>query len=120
MYLFAFSSDHCDCQPVKPVTWAGRDECHGFVIKRQKIHYKRLPAPQIYRECQVRALICEGMRGWGLIFQFWPFVRLIGWSGRIIRPTTAVLASTVLPLIAMYMGVFQIYNTSITEGEHVL
>ena len=57
------------------------------------------------------------MRGLGLIFQFWPFVRLIGWTGRIIRPTTAVLVGPTRSvqyyfLGAMYTGIFQISNTN--------
>ena len=57
MYLFArFWCDHCDCQPVKLVT-PGRDECHGFVIKRQKIHYKRLP--------DLLWMSSEGINMWG-------------------------------------------------------
>ena len=36
----------------------GRDECHGFVIKRQKIHYKRL-TPDILR------MSSESINMWG-------------------------------------------------------
>ena len=35
----------------------GRDECHGFVIKRQKIHYKRLP--------DLLWMSSEGINMWG-------------------------------------------------------
>ena len=76
----------------------GRDECHGFVIKRQKIHYKRLP-DLLWMSSE--GINMWGNEGFGLIFQFWPFVLLIGWTRWIIRPTAAswyfYQVSTILP-----------------------
>ena len=57
----------------------GRDECHGFVIKCRRIHYKRL-RDLLWMSSE--GINMWGNEGFGLIFQFWPFVRLIGssWS----------------------------------------
>ena len=58
---------------------SGRDECHGFVIKCRRIHYKRL-RDLLWMSSE--GINMWGNEGFGLIFQFWPFVRLIGssWS----------------------------------------
>ena len=77
----------CICSPVMWSLWylgyklvtLGRDECHGFVIKCRRIHYKRL-RDLLWMSSE--GINMWGNEGFGLIFQFWPFVRLIGssWS----------------------------------------
>ena len=93
----------CICSPVMWSLWylgyklvtLGRDECHGFVIKCQKIHFKRLP--------DLLWMSREGINMWGnegvgIDISISTFCSADWMTGEIIRPSAVFLETTLLHL----------------------
>lgn len=93
----------CICSPVMWSLWylgyklvtLGRDECHGFVIKCQKIHFKRLP--------DLLWMSSEGINMWGnegvgIDISISTFCSADWMTGEIIRPSAVFVETTLLHL----------------------